>query len=148
MSVDGLPRELKEFVPSVTDESGRPVSRPDVMERVVQLAQLAQLARIRQSLERETLRGQLVERTLSVTGTPGVWKLLKEYPHTPLPKASFTNDGPNTVYISINDALDWQEIKKDGTYEPDFTKADRRIEVIHYKCDRGNTASLEVKGKY
>lgn len=132
----------------VVDDEGREIVRPDVIQAVTQLASLAQLARIRKSLEKEEYRGLQDSRTLSATDAYQVEDLVKEYPFIPWATASFINDGTDAVYIGINRQAGATRLENGESYEADFTKADRRIELIYYWCDPTETASVRVVGKY
>jgi hypothetical protein len=140
------------FIPEVVDERGNKIVGPEleaVTGLVTQMAQLAQLAKIRKSLEREHFEGKVVEETLAASSSPHVWQLLREYPYVALATVYFKNDDDsNPVYISINNAYDWKKVDPQGEYSVDFLKADRRVELIYYKCDAGGTASVRVAGKY
>lgn len=143
------PRELD--VPSikVVDDEGNEIVRPDVITAVVQLAQLAQQVRIRKSLEREEYQGKQDSRTLYATDAYQVEDLVMGYPGIPWVTASFVNnDGSDTVYIGINRRSGFATILEGEPYQVDFTKADRRIELIYYWCDTGGTATVRVVGKY
>lgn len=128
-------------------EDGKEVVRPDVIQAVVQLGTLGQLARIRRSLEREQFRGELDPRTLDATEDFQFIDLIKGDPHTPWITAYLFNCGPNTVKLCINNDT-WLELKKGEDIDLNFSKADRRIETIYYICDAGETASVKGLGKY
>lgn len=132
----------------VVDDEGREIVRPDVIQAVTQLASLAQLTRIRKSLEKEEYRGAQDSRTLSATDAYQVEDLVKEYPFIPWATAFFVNDGDDTVYIGINRQAGAAKVEKNESHQADFTKADRRIELIYYWCDATETASVRVVGKY
>ena len=142
------PKELKALGIPIVDDSGKEIVRPDVLLVVTQLASLAQIVKIRKSLEREHIEGRLDEKTLNATDKPEYINLLEEYPYTPYATASLYNNGPDSVKLSINNTYDWSELAKDESLEIDFTKADRRIEIILYRCNLGKTASITVKAKY
>lgn len=132
----------------IVDEEGKEIVRPDVLNTITQLAEVGQLMRIRKSIEREHIQGRVFPLTLSASEQLGYADLLEEAPFNPFAKASFYNDGPDSVKISINNAADWNELAYKESMEIDLTKADRRIDLIYYKCDTGETASVRVKGKY
>ena len=132
----------------VKDEEGKQIVRPDVIQAVTQLASLAQMVRIRKSLEREHVEGHIDAKTLSATDQPKYVDLIEEYPFTPYATVSFYNNGPNSARLSLNNAFDWFMLDIDEGVDMDFTKADQRIEVIHYVCNPGQTASVTVRGKY
>ena len=132
-------------------ERGKPIKKREdleLLQLVLQDDMVRSLKQIEKSQRREQFEGRVDEKTLICTGTPLVLKLLKEHPYTPWAKANFHNNGPNTAVVSINNAYDWNSIDKDGDYEMDFLKADKRIEVIHYKCNPGETATVIGTGKW
>lgn len=142
------PGELEVPGIRVVDDEGKEIVRPDVIQAVTQLAQLAQLSRIRKSLEKEHVEGKQYSDTLEATDSPRVVDLIREIPYTPLATAYFFNDGPDTAHIGINRRGGYVTIKKGENHSVDNTKADRRIELIYYWCDPGDTASVRVAGKY
>ena len=143
-----LPAKISASGAKVVDVEGNEIVRPDVLNAVTNIASLAQLVKIRKSLERDHIEGRLDERTLSATGTSQYVDLLQAYPNIAYATVSFYNSGLDTVKISVNNPSDWSSIAINDTLSLDFTKADRRIEVIYYMCDPGNTATVTVKGKY
>lgn len=149
-------RELDALNIPVVDEEGKEIVRPDVVQAVVQLASLAQLARIRKSLEKEEFEGKVDSKTLDATDRPWGVDLVSQPPYRAWSTASFFNDGDistsppgeTTVYISINRPSYPVTLKYGESYSVDFTKADRRIEFIYYWCALGETASVRAVGKY
>lgn len=139
-------------VPEVIDEGGDRIVGPEmeaVIGLVTQMAQTLQLARIRKSVEREEFEGKKDSRTLAATDQLQWIDLIGRHPYTPWATATFFNDGPvNRVYIAINDAYDWTLLNFGETLPVDYTKADKRISLIYYRCDAGNTALVRVVGKY
>jgi len=143
------PSELNLHGVKVVDDGGKEIVRPNVLQAVVQLAILGQLARIRKSIEKEEFEGKKDSRTLAATDQLQWIDLIDRFPNTPWATATFVNDGPvNRVYIAINDALDWTPLNVGDRLPVDFTKADKRIGLIYYRCDPGNTASVRAVGKY
>jgi len=141
------PKEVRAPDIKVVDDEGKEIVRPDVLQTVVQLAQLGQLVRIRKSLEKEEFEGKKDSRTLNTTDQPQWIDLINRFPNKPWATATFFNDGPNRVYISF-DALDWTPLNLGESLPVDFTKADSRMKLIGYRCDPGNTASVRAVGKY
>jgi len=141
----------KPILPEIVDETGKAVTGPEmeaVTGLVTQFAQLAQLAKIRKSLEKEEFEGKVDTVTLSVTSEQACLNLLGRWHYTALITAFFVNDGPDTAHIAINEPYAWLEIKINETRTVDRTKADRRIERIYHKCDAGETASVRIEGEY
>lgn len=143
------PRELSAPNIKVVDDEGNEIVRPDVITAVVQLAQLAQLVRIRKSLEREHVEGKQDSKVLACTGSPQVIDLIMEEPFRAWATASFINDtGSDTAYIGINSRRSPATLKEGEPYQADFTKADRRIELIYYWTNPGEFATIRAVGKY
>lgn len=141
----------RSILPEVVDETGRKITGPEmetVTGLVTQLATLAQLARIRKSLEREQFEGKVDVITLSATDEQDCFNLLDSWHYSPLITAFIINDGPNSVNIAINDPYPWLKIKINESRTLDHTRADQRIERIFYKCSSGETASVRVEGEY
>lgn len=133
-------------------ERGKPIkNREDLalLQWVVQDDMARSLKKIELSQKREQFEGKVDEKGLICTGTSKVLNLLKEHPYSPWAKVYFQNKGPDTALVSINNAYDWNAIEADGDLEMDFLKADKRIEVIHYKCNvTGETATITATGKW
>lgn len=140
-------KSLTTQLPKVIEE-GKEVIRPDIIQAVTQLAQLGQLVKIRRSLQKREFQGKVDTRTLEVTDEIKHIGLINNYPNHPWISAFFINDGPDTVYIGINNPYEWVEIEKDETRTIDYTHADERIRKVYYKCDPGETASVRVEGHY
>lgn len=159
------------LMPEVVDQNGKPLVGPDldaVLKRVSEMAQVAQLARIRMALERaevaqlkeldqirsalerEQFQGETQELTLSCTDQVS-WvgiDIGDERLELPWITASFVNDGPNTAFISINRKSYPFTIKAGEVHPIDFSRAEQRIETIYYWCTAGQTASVRAVGKY
>jgi hypothetical protein len=146
---DIVPR--KSAVPQIVDEDGNPLEGPEmekVSSLVMQMAQLAQLARIRKAAEIDIIKGLPVEKILNCTDSPQYLNLLIEDPYNALATASFQNLGPNTAFIIINQVAYPKQLPAGQTWEVDFSKAKRRIDVISYYCNTGETATVLADGKY
>ena len=129
-------------------EGGKTVVRPDVIQAVTQLASLAQLVKIRKSLEREQFVGRLDWRTFDATEQRQWLDLIEEWPHTPWATAYFLNKGASTVKFALNRIDNEYELDVNEDVSIDFTKGEERIHRIFYWCDPGGTATLKVLGKY
>lgn len=141
--------ESAKALPEIVDEGGKPVARRDVLQLVLQMAQTAQLARIRRSLEKDEFEGVEDPRTLSASDERKVLDLVMEHPYKPWITVSFFNDGPDTVYLCINRMRVNPVVLLIGeSYSPTFAKGERRIELIYYWCSTGETALLRAVGKY
>lgn len=157
--------------PEVRDDSGKPLVGPDldaVLKRVAEMAQVAQLARIRKaieqgqanqvkelgsirrSLKRQEFQGITEELTLSCTSQVS-WvgiDIGNVRLQAPWITVSFVNDGPNDAFISVNRQSYPFTIKIHDVYPIDFSRADQRLEEIYYYCAAGETASVRAVGKY
>lgn len=135
----------------VVDESGREtVGELDVslISMVTQLAQLGQMNKIRKSLARQEFQGKLLSVTLPATDVRQALDLTKQDPFEPFVTATFSNKGPNAVYIAINHQRPYHKLDKGDSLPADFTRADKRLYYIEYECDSGETATVRVLGKY
>lgn len=136
----------------VVDDNGREtVGELDVglVNMVVSLGQLGQLAKVRKALERDHFRGKLDPRELPVTDEYQFIDLVNDWPNTPWIGFFIINHGPNTAKVQINGIHEtWLKIRKSETRTVDRSKADERISLIAYQCDPGETALLEIEGEY
>ncbi len=115
---------------------------------VTDLAQLGQLSRIRKSLEREQFEGKLLSKDLLATDAQQSLDLTKSDPFTPWVTATFKNDGPDAVFLAINNQRPYHQLNKGDSLPADFTKAKTRIFFIEYYCNSGETATVRSLGKY
>ena len=143
------------ITPKIIDEEGREVVRPDVLEAVVQLAQLGQMVKIRKSLEKtresqekEEFQGELDPRTLDATDELQFITFIHEFPYVPWISAFFINKGPNAAQIAINRPYDQFELGANETRTISRAHAEERIRTIFYVCDPGETARIAVTGEY
>ena len=148
-----MDKELQSLIPSlrslkIDGEESKDEISPQTLQAIAQLASLAQLVKIRKSLEREQFGGRLDSRTLDATDQRKFLDLIKEWPHIPYATISLINDGPNSVYIALNRRDDEHKIESGESTSADFLKANERISVIYYRCAPGETASTRALGKY
>lgn len=115
------------------------------MSFLMQASIAANTVKIRKQLESERILGSPVQTVLNCDDTPRVLDVKNDYLR-PLAVASFSNDGPDTAYISINSLNNWQDLRNGETYTIDLIKADKRIETIWYRCNQGEVASIRVNG--
>lgn len=109
-----------------------------------------------QSYAAQVYVGSTDYRVLEADGQLRWLSLVDAPPYTPWIKASFFNDGDITtdppgevsVYIAINNPDAMVELKKGESQHADFSFAQRRIEIIFYKCNTGEKASVRTVGKY
>lgn len=149
-----LPEDLEvQIDPSKVNitEDGKKVMRPDILQTLTGFAQLAQLNRIRKQVEKERFEGITDSRTLKANDKLQVLNLIYDDPYIPWINAFIINDGPNTVYIAINNDNKpncWHEIRVDETRVLDQSSADERIGLLFYRCGEGETASVRVEAHY
>ena len=147
--MEELKRSLS-IVEQRSDKAFSPVLDPRVLQFVLLDDIAVTLREIKGSLKREEFEGTPDERTLSADSEVKVIDLVKGYPHSPWATAAFANDGPDPVYIVVNGQAKQNvpPLNKNDSTHFDFTKADRKIEIIYYWCDTGKTASVRVRAKY
>jgi len=136
-------------------EEDKEVVRPDVLQAVVQLAQLGQLVKIRkslektgESLEKQEFEGVLVPKTLSATDKVRQMAPVRTWPYVPWISAFFVNDGPNAARLAINEPSERFELGAHETRTISRAHAEERIHAIYYVCEKGKTASIRVEGEY
>lgn len=96
----------------------------------------------------QAYQGDVESRMLYATDNLQYWDLVNQEPYTPLISIFFINRGTSRVYVAINAAQDWLEIWPGETRTVSHIGADRRIEIIFYKCDPGNTSMIEAEGHF
>lgn len=136
-------------LPEIVDETGKTLDAGvDVMGLVSKLAELAQLAKIRKSLEKEDFSGRVDIRPLASTDVMQMTEYTLDWPFVPLIGAFIINNGPNDVRIAINEPLDWIDIIVTGTRTISHSHAKRRIDRIYYVCAAAGTAAVVIEGQY
>lgn len=120
---------------------------PKVLELILLDDLQVGISKLNRHMEKAEFKGRLDPRTIPVTEITGAITLIAVWPFSPWITASFHNDGPDTAYILINYG-DYIPLKKDDGINMDFARGDERIYLIRYRCDRGETASVRVVGKY
>jgi hypothetical protein len=156
MTTELVPR--KTLVPQVVDQDGKPVTGPaleSVTQLVTQMASLANLARIRKAVERqsevmeEVSAGHMRPFPLTIEGSDiWLWQVkdddvVGKICYT----ASIVNDGPDSCYAALNDLREgFHEIKSGESMDFDFKKP--RIERFFFKSTDGGTAALRVVLEY
>ena len=139
-------------MPEVVDDSGYPIVGPEldaVLKRVTDMAQVAQLAKIRKILEKKEFQGKLDPRPhLAVTDNVVYVDLVNNFPLTPWTKADFTNKGPSIIYVNINEPYYPVPIDPGDEFNYDSQMADVRIRLFSYWCDKGLTSILDIVAKY
>jgi len=100
--------------------------------------------------------GAVDARTLHANTTVKFINLVGDPPYNAWIAADFQNIGPDVAYIGINTPGPWIALAapdpsvigsgRSGTV--DLSGATKRIEVIFYKANPGETADIDVIGKY
>lgn len=106
------------------------------------------LKEIEKATKKDEFGGRLDPRDLSATEKASFIDLVQDRPHIPWVTAHFRNDGDDTAYVSINNPYEWNKLEDGEEMSVSFAKADKRIELVYYKCDAGGTASIRATGKY
>lgn len=88
------------------------------------------------------------DRVLNATPTMQWLNLISDPPYNPWITAYFFNDGPHSVFIGINNPDELTQLASGEDKTIDMTGADRRIELVFYKSNIGERASVRVIGKY
>jgi len=94
--------------------------------------------------------GMIDSLDLSATEEEKFVSIVELPPRVPWISCTFLNAGPDTAYIKINYDSEWVPVKKNIPLQIDFagSKNKKRIQIIRYKTDPGDTASITVVGKY
>lgn len=145
------PVERPPITPEVIDEKEGKLTGPGmeaVTALVVQMAQLAQQARIRKALERPQFQGKEVAVTLSATDREQTKSFLADYPYMPLATAWLINDGIRSAFIGVNGNAESFELRAGEDAHIDHQNADERIVLIFYRCNRGQTTTMRIIGKF
>ena len=103
---------------------------------------------LQQYVQSQAYTGLTDDRTLRATPIMQWLNLIDDPPYHPWITAYFFNDGPSSVLIGINNPDELTELASGEDKTVDMTGADRRIELVFYKCSVGTTASIRAIGKY
>jgi len=106
------------------------------------------VAPVAQQLQAASYVGLTNTLVLNATSVAQWVNLVNDPPYTPLITATFHNDGPDSVFIAINNPDEFLELNKDDSRIVSMSGGERRIEFIFYKCNPGKHASVRVDGKY
>lgn len=96
----------------------------------------------------QSYQGDVESKTLYATDIVQYWDLINQEPYTPLISVYLINRGASRVFVAINSAQDWMEIWPGETRTISQIGADRRIELVLYKCDPGLTSVIEAEGHF
>ena len=144
------------FIPEVVDEDGYKIVGPEleaVTQLVTQFAQIAQLARIRKTLERQEAQmekipeGRLRPFEKTVTGsTIERWEVIDDVGQK-CSSGTVYNDGPDSAWVCLNDIRDgFQEVKEGESL--DFSFKHPVIARFFYYSTADGEASLRIPLEY
>lgn len=140
-----------EFLPDVVDDTGAKVVGPEleaITNLTVKFAQLAQLAKIRKAVEQQNFQGIEDPRNAIAVTDEEQWIDLRSAPKYPWISMFVYNDGPKTVYIAINDPTLPIRVVPKSTRTFDHANSPKKIEMVYYYCNPGETATLDIIGQY
>jgi len=146
----------KSIIPQVVDDEGKRIVGPEleaVTQLVTQMAQVAQLARIRKTLERQEAQmekipeGRMRPFEKTITGNAiEMWKVIDDVGQK-CNSGTVYNDGPNEVWVCLNDIRDgFQEIKEGESL--DFSFKHPVIERFFFYSTADGEAVLRIPLEY
>ncbi len=112
------------------------------------LQQMFPVTQLTQYLAAQAYVGLTDDRVLNATPTMQWLNLISDPPYNPWITAYFFNDGPHSVFIGINNPNELTQLANGEDKTVDMTGADRRIELVFFKSNIGEKASVRVVGKY
>ncbi|GAJ20527.1 unnamed protein product [marine sediment metagenome] len=119
-----------------------------VMVLVPTFQRMFPVTQLAQYLEAQAYVGLTDDRVLNATPTIQWLNLINDPPYHPWITAYFFNDGPHSVFIAINNPNELTQLANGEDKTVDMTGATRRIELIFFKTNRGERASVRAIGKY
>jgi len=146
----------KSIIPEIVDDEGYKLVGPElesVTQLVTQMAQVAQLARIRKTLERQEAQmekipeGKLRPYRKTVIGS-GItrWEAIDDVGRR-CSSGTVYNDGPQSCWIALNDIRDgFQEVKEGESI--DFSFKHPVIERFFYYSTADGEANLRIPLEY
>jgi len=146
----------KKFTPTIVDSEGNKVVGPEmeaVTGLVTQMAQVAQLARIRKTLEKQESQMERIPQGVmrpfekTVTGdTIERWEVIDDVGQK-CSSGTVYNDGPDSCWVALNDIRDgFQEIKEGESL--DFSFKHPVIERFFWYSTADGTANLRIPLEY
>lgn len=103
---------------------------------------------VAQQLRAQAYTGLTDERKLNATPVMQWLNLISAPPYVGWIAVSLVNNGPNSVFIGVNNPNELHEVEASDSYSVNMAGAARRIEFLFYKCGLGERASVQVVGKY
>jgi len=120
-----------------------------VTPEVIQVILLDELTgRVGEYIEKVSFKGKLDVRMITATDVTQNFSPLDEWPNVPWISIFLVNNGPNTVYIAINQASGWMQLLINETRALDYSCADEKIGIVYYVCNPGMTANVRMEGQY
>ncbi len=157
--IKGNMEALKIQIPLI-EVNGETVDPDAVTSSRMQMLQFSMLAALngqmvkmnkllQEQRDKETFQGKIDPRTpISVTDQMQEINLINEWPYTGWVGFFCVNDGPDTLYLGINNTHELIEIRSAETRTISHQYADKRIEKLYLNCASGETASLRIEGQY
>ena len=105
-------------------------------------------AQAQQYYSAQSYTGLTDDRVLDAIPAMQWLNLISAPPYHPWITAYFFNDGPHSVFIGINNPDELYQLASGEDKMVNLTGADRRIELVFYKSNLGEKASVRVVGKY
>ena len=103
---------------------------------------------VAQQVKTQQYEGTLIAGSWTAYGNLQYWDFVAREPFTPLVSAFIINRGPANIYIAINSTTDWITMTPNETRSISHVGADKRIEMIFYKCTPGQSSTVEIEGHY
>lgn len=121
---------------------------PELLDFVAKDDMQVELRKVNKHMEKQEFEGLVDPRTLAVTDQLQILDVYLEWPLEPWITASAHNYGPNTAFLSINNEFDQIPLRINEAHDFDFKGSDKRIRLIYYRCNAGQTAAVQINGKY
>lgn len=101
-----------------------------------------------QYIQTQLYQGVTDPREIDVDSEGYSLDLVNNEPYTPWVSAQFINDGPDSVWIGVDDPDGEFEIKAGESATVNRIGALTRISAIYFNCEAGETATVRVIGEY
>ena len=141
VEVQTLNTNITNYMTQLSQQNQQILSRLDVLNSAILILNETMLNVLVELRESEPLG--VIEPVLgrSVTEVMNSFE-----PTSPWFSVDLFNNGPAKVYVAINDvARVWTEIESDKGKTYNFGRA--KIRKIYYRCDTGQTATLDIEGQ-
>lgn len=126
----------------------RPVT-PDAM-LVIYLDEIAgRLSDMQEMLEAERSEGEVTKKDISVTGALPIEYDIRRDEGVEFLTADIYNDGPNTVYILVDNRMGKEIIIEfNHGIRIDRIKAKKKLHWLYFRCNSGENAEVHVIGQW